>query len=67
MISGSAFARDLTSLQTQGLRLSCDGGPQTPWLPNATSHPGGCKSIALGIMFPSCGWANQSLDSPDHL
>ncbi|WWC98185.1 hypothetical protein V866_005076 [Kwoniella sp. B9012] len=66
MISGLAMKRDLTATQSLGIKISCDHGLQTQWLPNGTSHPGGCGSISMGIYFPSCGLANGATSSSDH-
>ena len=67
MISGLAMSRNASDTKSQGLLISCDHGLQTPYLPNATSHPGGCSAIALGITFPSCGLASGALTSDDYL
>jgi hypothetical protein len=67
MISGTAITRNETDKVSKGVMISCDHGEQTHWLPNATSHPGGCTVISLGIFFPSCGLASGDLDSDDHL
>ncbi|WRT69280.1 uncharacterized protein IL334_006264 [Kwoniella shivajii] len=66
MISGLAMKRDLAATQSLGLKIACDHGLQTQWLPNGTSHPGGCSAISMGIYFPSCGLANGALTSADH-
>ncbi|KAK4685363.1 hypothetical protein P7C73_g4788, partial [Tremellales sp. Uapishka_1] len=66
MITGSSMSRDLTGIATQGVKISCDHGDQSAWMPNATSYPGGCSAISLGIFFPSCGLASGQLDSSDH-
>ncbi|WWD21253.1 hypothetical protein CI109_105737 [Kwoniella shandongensis] len=66
MISGTAMSKDLSDTRTLGVQISCDHGQATKWLPNGTSHPGGCSAISLGIFFPSCGLENGALDSDDH-
>lgn len=65
MISGTAMARNVSDTKSMGVMISCDHGLQTKFLPNATSHPGGCSTISMAIYFPSCG--NGALDSTDHL
>ncbi|WWC63823.1 uncharacterized protein I303_106428 [Kwoniella dejecticola CBS 10117] len=66
MITGTAMARGAGTYKGLGVKISCDHGLQTPYLPNGTSHPGGCGQIALGIYFPSCGLANGAISSSDH-
>lgn len=65
IVTGTAMSRDLSDTRTRGIFI--DVQRKLGWfLPNTTSHPtypGGPKT---GIHFPSCGWANQSLDSWDH-
>ncbi|CAD6589491.1 MAG: hypothetical protein TREMPRED_005378 [Tremellales sp. Tagirdzhanova-0007] len=65
MISGLAMTRNASDTKSLGLLISCDHGLQTQYLPNATSHPGGCSAIAMGITFPSCGLASGNLTSDD--
>jgi hypothetical protein len=67
MITGMAMTRNVSDPKAAGVAIACDGGLQTPWLPNGTSHPGGCGGVNMGIYFPSCGLASGDLDSPDHL
>ena len=67
MISGLSVNRDESDTRSLGLNLSCDEGTPGQWMANGTSHPNGCGVMQAGIYFPSCGWANQSLDSHDHL
>ena len=67
MISGLAMTRNASDTKSLGLLISCDHGLQTQYLPNATSHPGGCSAIAMGITFPSCGLASGNLTSDDFL
>lgn len=66
MVTGNAMTRDQYDERTRGVLLDCDGQNKGSWLPNGTSFPNGCNDIHLSISFPSCGWANQSLDSHDH-
>ncbi|KAK8844091.1 hypothetical protein IAR55_006885 [Kwoniella newhampshirensis] len=66
MISGTAMSKNLSDTKTLGVMISCDHGLQTPWLPNGTSHPGGCSTISLGIFFPSCGLENGAITSHDY-
>ena len=61
MISGTSMARDATDKKALGLRLSCNGGQQGSELPKD------CGAISLGIFFPSCGLADGSISSDDHL
>lgn len=65
MITGMAMSRNVSDTRSFGLRISCNHGLEGSYLPNGTSHPEGCKAIAMGIFFPSCG--DGRLDSPDHL
>lgn len=64
MITGMAMSRNVSDTRSFGLRISCNHGLEGSYLPNGTSHPEGCKAIAMGIFFPSCG--DGRLDSPDH-
>lgn len=74
IVSGTAMSRDLTDIRTNFFDSDCklhgqgvDGGIRTgKFLPNGTNAPGGCDMVRNMIFFPSCGWANQSLDSDDH-
>ncbi|KLO11497.1 hypothetical protein SCHPADRAFT_831049 [Schizopora paradoxa] len=66
MISGLAGTRNASDTHSFGVKISCNHGLQTQYLPNGTSHPEGCGAISLGIYFPSCGLANGTLDSEDH-
>jgi hypothetical protein len=70
MITGRATDRNIWDERVKGLEFECSQGGNefslNGWLPNGTSVPGGCDKLYLGISFPSCGWANQSLDSWDH-
>lgn len=65
IVSGTAMSRDESAIQSLGVDLTCGETMSSRHLPNGTSH-GYCDSIHAGIYFPSCGWANQSLDSWDH-
>jgi hypothetical protein len=71
MISGLPTRRDVSDYKAMGVRISCNTaageGVETAFLPNKTSHPNGCSSVALAVYFPSCGLADGSLDSADHL
>jgi hypothetical protein len=73
IISGTAAKRDPGAEAAQGVRLTLEayianatGNAQ--YLPNSTTHPDppGQDYVQMNIYFPNCGWANQSLDSPDH-
>ncbi|WVF65345.1 hypothetical protein IAT40_000071 [Kwoniella sp. CBS 6097] len=66
MISGLSMRRALQDDASLGIKISCNHGLQTQWLPNGTSHPDGCTAVAMGIFFPSCGLADGSIDSDDH-
>lgn len=65
IVSGTAMARDTSDPRTHGVELSCGGPHSYKHLPNGTSNPT-CESLHAGIRFPSCGWANKSLDSWNH-
>ena len=72
MISGSPTHRNVSDYKSLGVRISCDTaeygeGAQGAFLPNKTSHPNGCSGIVMGVYYPSCGLADGSLDSEDHL
>lgn len=49
MITGMAMKRDASDYKTDGVRISCNHGEQTKFLPNGTSHPNGCTAISMGI------------------
>lgn len=66
MISGSAVSKNLLDTKAFGVRISCDEEEAGHWLPNGTSHPGGCSTIAMATYFPSCGLESGDLDSDDH-
>lgn len=66
MISGSAVSKNLLDTKAFGVRISCDEEEAGYWLPNGTSHPGGCSTIAMATYFPSCGLESGDLDSDDH-
>jgi hypothetical protein len=67
MVSGTAQSRNASAYKSAGVSLSCNHDNGQHWLPNATSHSGGCASLSMGITFPSCGLASGDLDSDDHL
>jgi hypothetical protein len=67
MVTGTAMHRNASAYASKGLRMSCSGGDRISYLPNSTTHPDGCGGMSLGIFFPSCGLADGSLDSDDHL
>lgn len=73
MIAGLAKTRSPWDIRTQGHSLDAyfDSSSNVPgiimkFLPNSTTHRDPPKVIDLALTFPSCGWANQSLDSYDH-
>ena len=67
MITGVQHGRNASAYEAMGIQISCSGGGRGPFMPNSTSHPGGCGGLSMGIFFPSCGLADGSLDSDDHL
>lgn len=67
MLSGLAMARNESDIRSFGIKISCNHGEQTNKLPTKDSHPGGCSSLSTAIFFPSCGKADGSIDSEDHL
>ncbi|TXT07352.1 hypothetical protein VHUM_03072 [Vanrija humicola] len=74
MIAGNANNRDANNISKSGIGYHCrprkedQGTPNdrfSLYLPNGTlSHQ--CEDMVTRMFFPSCGWANQSLDSWDH-
>lgn len=62
MITGTSMKRDAAAKKALGLRISCNGGLQGSELPQ-----GECGAISMGIFFPSCGLADGSISSDDHL
>ncbi|TXT07372.1 hypothetical protein VHUM_03092 [Vanrija humicola] len=67
IISGIANERNPGAVRSQGVNIDCDERPgATNWLPNGTTYPQPCNAIHTNVYMPSCGWANQSLDSWDH-
>ncbi|KAL1412244.1 hypothetical protein Q8F55_003255 [Vanrija albida] len=73
MIAGLAKERKPWDIRAQGHMhdVYFDRGSDVPgivrqFLPNSTTHRDPPKTINTQIVFPSCGWANQSLDSHDH-
>ncbi|TXT07327.1 hypothetical protein VHUM_03047 [Vanrija humicola] len=73
MIAGLATKRAPWDIRAQGHSLDVyfDSASNVPdiimkFLPNSTTHTSPPKTIDLALTFPSCGWANQSLDSDDH-
>lgn len=67
MISGLTGTRDANDTRAFGLKIACDHGEQTQFLPSKSRNPGGCSQVQLGIFFPSCGLEGQPIDSNDHL
>ncbi len=69
MITGDATNRNMDRSKTRGIKMDYAALGRQDWevaLPNATRYPNFPGGPRAGIMFPSCGWANQSLDSDDH-
>ncbi|KAL1411990.1 hypothetical protein Q8F55_002985 [Vanrija albida] len=77
MIAGDAMNRAVTDVKKAGIGYHCrehlKKEPGTPtdekfstYLPNGTLTDIGCEDMVTRVTFPSCGWANQSLDSWDH-
>lgn len=66
VIAGEAMFRNESSFKSHGISMHCDSLEATSRaLPQGDEYPM-CKGVTLNIHFPSCGWANRSLDSPDH-
>lgn len=65
IVTGTAMSRDLSDHRTGGIVFDINN-QLGHYLPNTTSHPSWPGGPRTGIHFPSCGWANQSLDSSDH-
>jgi len=55
--------RDPSSKKAFGVKISCNGGERIGELPQGKK----CGGISLGIFFPSCGLADGSISSDDHL
>ncbi|TXT13267.1 hypothetical protein VHUM_00634 [Vanrija humicola] len=66
MISGTAMSRDLSDRRTMGIAINTNVKELGAWLPNSTNHPEPYSTVRLTVAFPSCGEADQSLDSPNH-
>lgn len=66
IVTGVGNYRDPDGFKSKAVEMDCDEQSTGKWLPNGTTHPGGCGTIQVTTRFPSCGWANQSLDSWDH-
>ncbi|KLT44278.1 hypothetical protein CC85DRAFT_242760, partial [Cutaneotrichosporon oleaginosum] len=69
IVTGDAMNRNMQRSKTRGIKMDFAALPRDKWeiyLPNTTTHPGFPGGPRAGIAFPSCGWANQSLDSDDH-
>lgn len=68
MVSGDAMSRNEGSPRVGGLEFAygCQsGGTNRFYLPTGTSHPD-CNFLKMTIVFPSCGRADQALDSDNH-
>lgn len=66
VVSGDGMYRDEKSIKSFGIEMHCDSQEATPrTLPQGDKYSF-CKGVTLNIHFPSCGWANKSLDSADH-
>ncbi|BEI84169.1 hypothetical protein CcaverHIS002_0407730 [Cutaneotrichosporon cavernicola] len=69
IVSGNSMNRNPKQESVRGVKMDFAALGRQEWgiyLPNTTTYsnfPGGPRT---GIEFPSCGWANQSLDSDDH-
>jgi hypothetical protein len=62
MITGDSMNRDPGNMKAMGIKISCNGGERGGELPQKR-----CDAISLGIFFPSCGLADGSISSEDHL
>lgn len=67
MLAGLAMSRNASDPRSAGIRWSCNHGAQTNKMPNRKDNPGGCNVLVAGMFFPSCGLADGSTDSEDHL
>jgi hypothetical protein len=67
MISGNPSNRNASDPRAMGVRFNCNHDKQTQELPTQTPGRGPCSGIGAGIFFPSCGLADGSLDSENHL
>jgi hypothetical protein len=71
MVSGLPVYRDAGAVQSHGVRLTLDTDMNIStnelYLPNGTTYPAPpADYVQMTIIFPNCGWANQSLDAWDH-
>lgn len=68
MVSGDAMSRDETSARVAGMEFAfaCETGSSAPFhLPNGSTHQL-CNTLKMQVTFPSCGRADQTLDSDNH-
>lgn len=68
MVSGDAMKRDEKSPRVAGLgfAFACNGdNPQKFYLPTGKTYAT-CNFLRMQVTFPSCGLADQTLDSPNH-
>lgn len=69
MLSGLAVYRDEGAEASQGVRISLNrdqpaNGNTKTWPKESPATPP--LQTILSIFFPRCGWANQTLDTPNH-
>ncbi|BEJ11636.1 hypothetical protein CspHIS471_0200960 [Cutaneotrichosporon sp. HIS471] len=68
MISGTAMARDESDARVAGLEFAfgCENGhTQRFKLPTGATDPT-CSFLKMVVVFPSCGLADQTLDTDNH-
>lgn len=71
VVAGTANNRAVDDVRKAGVGYHCSEHANGPakfnlYLPNGTFTSVGCEDMVTRVTFPSCGWANQSLDSWDH-
>ncbi|GMK59428.1 hypothetical protein CspeluHIS016_0800340 [Cutaneotrichosporon spelunceum] len=69
IVTGDAMSRNQLQENVRGIKMDFAALGRQDWgifLPNTTAYPTFPGAPRAGIHFPSCGWANQSLDSHDH-
>ncbi|BEJ14824.1 hypothetical protein CspHIS471_0405910 [Cutaneotrichosporon sp. HIS471] len=69
IVTGNSMNRNPKQESVRGIKMDFAALSRQAWevyLPNTTTYPNFPGGPRTGIQFPSCGWANQSLDSDDH-
>ncbi|WOO80420.1 uncharacterized protein LOC62_03G003938 [Vanrija pseudolonga] len=71
VVAGTANNRAADDVRKAGVGYHCSEHANGPakvnlYLPNGMFTSVGCEDMVTRVTFPSCGWANQSLDSWDH-